>query len=121
MATTGTVPAWESSARAAWALALCRCVRAACPVAADEAAAGPEPNEEGASAAWWMRDESAARPDVDEEDARDVWLVVDDDDAAGLEAGEQDASDAARMAGDDASSGTTCALDLRRMTTCKPT
>ena len=97
MATTGTVPAWAASAWAAWALALCRCVRAAWPVADEGAAAGPVADEEGAGALWPVADdEDAARPEADEEDASAAW----------------------RVAGDEAPSGTTCTLDLRRTTAC---
>ena len=40
---------------------------------------------------------------------------------AGPEADEEDASAAWRVAGDEASSGTTCSLDLRRTTACRAT
>ena len=122
MATTGTVPAWAAGAWAAWALALCRCARAAWPVADEGVAAGPVADEEGEGAAWWVAgDEAAAGPDAAEEDARALWPVAEDEDAAGPEADEEDASAAWRVASDEASSGTTWTLDLRRTTACKAT
>ena len=63
-------------------------------------------------------DEAAAGPDVDEEGARALWPVADTEDAAGPEADEEDAS-AAWLARDEASSGATCTLDLRRTTACR--
>ena len=92
MAATGTVPAWAARAWEAWALALCRCVRAAWPVADEGAAAGPVADEEGAGAVWWVAgDEAAAGPAVDEEGERALWPVADNEDAAGPEADEEDA------------------------------
>ena len=78
MATTGTVPAWAAGAWEARALALCRCVRAAWPVADEGAAAGPVVDEEGACAVWWVAgDEVAAGLDVDEDNgSRSVYLAA---------------------------------------------